>query len=157
MLSEIDPPPPLKRFKFNLSPDPSQDPSSRLNREWNDTSTNQMAGSASPAQSAAIQTHTAGTLAENSRTGVGPPIDFDALAESLLRKRYALPSLLVRFMKDRSTATFQDVIDSVHGGNREDGSIRTLVNRTNNLLSEQKSLLRFSTRACQVIRHIAPE
>jgi hypothetical protein len=86
-----------------------------------------------------------------------PANDFDFLAETLLRSGQALPSKLVRFMKDHSTATFQEVMDQVHGGERTEGAIRSLVNRTNNLLRDQKSLLSFSTKRCQVIRHIASE
>ncbi len=82
------------------------------------------------------------------------PVDFDALAEALLRERQVRAASLVKFMKDRSTATFQDVMDKVHGGDRSEGTIRALVNRTNNLMQDQKSRLSFSTKSSQVIRHI---
>ena len=86
-----------------------------------------------------------------------PPIDFDAVAESLLREKQAAPSRLVKFMKDRSVATFQDVMDEVCGGERRETTVRTLVNRTNNHLHDLKSRLSFSTKDSQVIRDIAPE
>jgi hypothetical protein len=86
-----------------------------------------------------------------------PALDFDTLAEALLRLKQVLPSKLVRFMKDHSTATFQDVMDQVHGRDRSEEAIRSLDNRTNNLLHDQKSRLSFSTKDCRVIRHIASE
>jgi hypothetical protein len=84
-----------------------------------------------------------------------PDIDFNAVAEALLRLNQRISSKLVAFMKDRSTATFQEVMDQVHGGERSGEAIRSLVNRTNNLLHDQESRLTFSTKDSQVIRHIA--
>ena len=84
-------------------------------------------------------------------------IDFESLAEILLRCGDRLPSQLVRFMKDRTVATFQDVMHNVYGGDRAEGTVRTLINRTNNALNELKSRLRFSTKICRVIRHVDPE
>jgi len=91
------------------------------------------------------------------RSSEATGIDFDALAETLLRNGQALPSELVKFMKDRTIATFQDVMDQVHGGERNEGTVRTLCNRTNNALHGLESRLRFSTKNCQVIRHVDRE
>jgi len=98
--------------------------------------------------------------ADRDKSPVLPPkpgIDFDAVAEALLRKNAVLASKLVKFMASRTTATFQDVIDKVHGEDREEGTVRTLVTRTNNALHSLESRLKFKTRDCQVIRHIDPE
>jgi hypothetical protein len=84
-------------------------------------------------------------------------IDFNALAEALLRNGHMLSSKLVEFMTNRSNVTFQEVMDTVHGNERNATTIRTLVNRTNNALHALKSRLRFSTRASKVLRHIDPE
>jgi hypothetical protein len=84
-------------------------------------------------------------------------IDFDALSKALGDTRQRLPSKLVTFMKDRESANFQDVMDEVHGGDRTEEAIRTLVTRTNNLLHDLKSRLRFSTRDSKVRRRIDPE
>ncbi len=102
-----------------------------------------------------------GPTATNGRDPKAPAhrngIDYDALADSLLRSKHALASKLVKFMKDRSTATFQEVIDEVHGGERTSEATRSLINRTNNHLHELNSRLSFSTKAEHIIRHIAPE
>ncbi len=128
------------------------------------TSENGTAASEAPAQRpelAAAPPSGNATAATNSRTSEALAdrncIDFDALAETLLRSGKVLTSKLVKFMKNRSTATFQEVMDGVHGGERSSEAIRTLVNRTNNALHCLESRLTFSTKDEQVIRDIAPE
>lgn len=87
------------------------------------------------------------------RTG---PLDFEDLAESLLRRSKRLSYQLVRMMANRTTATFQEVMEEVYSGDREEATVRTLVNRTNNELARLKSRLHFSTKDARVIRHIDP-
>jgi hypothetical protein len=84
-------------------------------------------------------------------------INYQALAAALLRENQAMPSKLVTFMADKDIASFQEVMDEVHGCEVKDASIRTLVNRTNNLLCNHKCCLSFSTCASQVVRHTPPE
>jgi hypothetical protein len=82
-------------------------------------------------------------------------IDFDSLAEKLLLQNQGQPSKLVKFMKDKSTATFDEVLKQVFGGQRKDSTIRSLVTRTNNLLHELERRLSFRTKDSHVIRKIA--
>jgi hypothetical protein len=84
-------------------------------------------------------------------------IDFDALTESLLRKNHVHASKLVRLMRDRATAPFQDVADQVHGREVSDEAVRSMVNRVNNKLHDLESRLRFRTKDSHVIREIAIE
>jgi hypothetical protein len=84
------------------------------------------------------------------------PIDYESLATALLRDRQNLPSKLVDFMKDKERAEFQDIMDGVHGGERKDGTVRTLVKRTNTLLIGLKSRLRFITEGGCVVKRIDP-
>ncbi len=83
-------------------------------------------------------------------------IDFDALAEALLRRNERNASRLVKVMSSRTMATFQDIVEEVFGDDRADGTVRTMVNRTNLALQEVKSRLHFSTKNSYVIRHIDP-
>jgi hypothetical protein len=101
--------------------------------------------------------HAENGLRSTERSSGASAIDFEGLAETLLRKKHILASKLVKFMKDRTVATFQDVMDNVYGGERDASTVRTLINRANNALYGLESRLRFSTQDCQVIRHVDPE
>jgi integrase len=89
-------------------------------------------------------------------SGAGSDIDFDGLAEALLRQGHRLASRLVRLMKDRMAASFEDVMDKVSEGRRAESSIRAMVNRTNNALFDLEPRLSFTTPDRQVLRHIKP-
>jgi hypothetical protein len=59
-------------------------------------------------------------------------------------------------MKGRTSASFEEVMEGVCGGEREESSIRALVNRTNTALHDLEPRLSFTTPDCRVLRHIKP-
>jgi hypothetical protein len=83
-------------------------------------------------------------------------IDFDALFETLLRDNKHTSAKLIRFMKNKTIASFQDVMDGAFGKNLAESTLRSYVNRANNDLHELKSRLWFDTKQSHVIRHIDP-
>jgi hypothetical protein len=86
-----------------------------------------------------------------------PGIDFDALYEWLaMKERQPRLAILVRFMKDRETATFQDIIDGAYFGERKESTIRSYASLTTKYLGGIKSKLWFSTTQAHVVRHIDP-
>jgi integrase len=78
-------------------------------------------------------------------------IDFDKTVSLLESANHRRPATLVQFMRNRDSAPFEDVMDQVYGGQREDVTIRVLVNRTNNALSGLGSPLRFETQDRSVL------
>jgi hypothetical protein len=83
----------------------------------------------------------------------GSDIDYEGIAETLLRQGQRLSWRLVLFMRDRTAASFEDVEDRVFGGEREDSSIRSLVNRTNNALYGLEPRLSFTAPDRRVLNH----
>jgi hypothetical protein len=81
-------------------------------------------------------------------------IDFDALSDQLIREKKGRSAALVRFMKDREVATFQEVMDGAFGELAE-ATVRSSVSRANTDLLELRSKLSFSTVQAHVIRHIS--
>ena len=62
---------------------------------------------------------------------------------------------LIRFMKLRNKATFQELIDDAYGGQElAEPTIRSYVSQANNYLLGINSKLSFETISRQVIRHI---
>ena len=100
MLNVIDPPPPLKRFKFNLSPDPSQDPSSRLNREWQPP----MVGTLESVDACQeLERGETETRADVERMGEPVEVQAGPFAETIRRlKRCTRQAELVRYLWDRT-------------------------------------------------------
>jgi hypothetical protein len=88
--------------------------------------------------------------------GSGSDIDYDGIAETLLRRGRRLSSRLVGFMRDRTAASFEDVEDRVFEGTREDPSIRCFVNRTNTDLHGLEPRLSFTTLDRRILKHIKP-
>jgi hypothetical protein len=83
-------------------------------------------------------------------------IDFEALFESLLIANRTTTARLVRFMENRTMATFQDVMDKAFGKDLSESTIRSYVSRATQDLRELESRLWFSTKETHVIRHIDP-
>ncbi len=95
----------------------------------------------------------AGSAADKS-TAAPPAVDFDALFEALLRDGRGTSAKLVRFMKDRTIATFQEVMDGAFGKDLEESTVRSYANRATKDLQELDSRLWFETKQTNVIRHI---
>jgi hypothetical protein len=85
-----------------------------------------------------------------------PNIDFDALFEALLRENKGTSAKLVRFFKDKTIATFQEVMDGAFGKELAESTIRSYANRASNDLRGLESRLWFDTSESHVIRHIDP-
>jgi hypothetical protein len=83
-------------------------------------------------------------------------IDFDALFEALLRANKHTSAKLVLFMKHRTIATFQEVMDQAFGKELEESTLRSYANRATNDLRGLESRLWFETKEAQVIRHVDP-
>jgi len=83
-----------------------------------------------------------------------PAIDFDALFDALLRDNRGTSAKLVRFMKDRTMATFQEVMDGAFGKDLEESTLRSYANRATKDLQGLDSRLWFDTKANYVVRHI---
>jgi hypothetical protein len=84
----------------------------------------------------------------------GPDIDYDGIAEALLRQGQRRSSRLVRFMRDRTAASFEDVEDPVFDGTVAESSIRSYVNRTNNALHHLEPRLSFTSADRRVLKHV---
>jgi hypothetical protein len=85
-----------------------------------------------------------------------PAIDFDALFEALLTSGCVTSAKLVRFMKDRSLATFQEVMDEAFGKELADSTLRSYANRATRDLRGLESRLWFETREAHIVRRIDP-
>src|SRR5262249_2249059 len=98
------------------------------------------------------------TKARSNRIHQGKPIDpkddidFDALFEILLMAGKRNTAKLVRFMKDRSIASFQDVMDEAFGKELAEATLRSYANRATEDLRELESRLWFETSEGHVIR-----
>ena len=162
----------------------SQDPSSRLNREWQPPSagrpgpnpeprsTSQSEGTAPPetaptrteGQSRHIEamapTHQQNKQGKSSDAPL--PLDEIVIAEALAAKGYTLEAAFVRCFKNRRTTTWQEIVEGVcPGQERNWATVKTWVNRVKNALIEldPRCRLSFSTsqREYLVIKNGLPE
>jgi hypothetical protein len=90
------------------------------------------------------------------RTHKATGIDFHALYEALLRKRRVTSAQLVRFMSNKTSATFEDVMKGAFGKELEESTLRCYANRATKDLHELNARLWFETRAASIIRNIDP-
>lgn len=91
-------------------------------------------------------------------------IDYDALCVALASGNHMMSVRLVRFMADRATASYVDVLEGVYdGSDRGWGTVKVLVNRTNNRLAAltgpvamMARRLKFRAADLTVLRIIGP-
>ena len=80
-------------------------------------------------------------------------IDYEAIVETLRRRGRAKPAALVEYMADRSSASFDDVMHSVHrNAGLAEGTVRKLCSLTNELLSDCDISLHFTTSTGRVFK-----
>ena len=149
MLNQHEVPAPLKPVPIR---DPSEDPSSRLNLEWTPEdpgADKTFSGSNGPERKAD----------EPDKFYDESGINYEKLGDDLLRHRKLRSAKLLQRMKRHRnlTISFNEVITSVYDDKFVSGdAIRTLVNRTNNLLVERHVPLRFRTAGDHVIKETLP-
>ncbi len=87
-----------------------------------------------------------------------PPIDFDALVNTLLEQGKPTQAALVRFMADRENATADEVGDKVHGNpEANDKAIGKNARETTDSLAGIRSRLSFRFVSGTMFRKIADE
>ncbi len=80
-------------------------------------------------------------------------INHEAIVESLRRSGKAKPAALVKYMADRNSASFDDVMHAVHeDAGLTEGAVRKLCSLTNKLLSDCDTSLHFATSTGRVFR-----
>ena len=83
------------------------------------------------------------------------PVD---LVSVLKRRRATTQATFVEFMMSRVSASFEEIAERVHGDSEtEDATIRQLVKRVNESMSELKLSTRYASATSRVFKEVSPE